>query len=205
MVVSPEKQSPRVTLVKDLINRGTFEWGVDMVNQSFNPVDASAILGIPLSSTGRRDRLIWAACNSGKFSVKSPYALAYEERIEQNRGDCSNNSSCKQVWKGIWQMKLPHKLRHFAWKAGRNIVATKDNLKQRKISTDNECALYGQPEETTCHLLWFCKHARGVWESSKLALPFAIALSWIFLDVVQNLQKWEGSQPGLTVKVILVC
>ena len=121
-----------------------------------------AILGIPLSLRGRRDKLIWAACNSGKFSIKSAYVLAYEERIEQNRGDCSNNSNHKQIGKGIWQLKLPHKLRHFAWKAGRNILATKDNLKRRKIFANDECVLCGQPKETTCHLLWFCKHACGV-------------------------------------------
>ena len=189
MVVSLEIQSPRVTLVKDLINRGTFEWDADLVNQCFNTKDASAILGIPLSSTGRKDRLIWAACNFGKFSVKSAYALVYEEKIEQNKGDCSNDSHCKRVWKCIWQLKLPHKLRHFAWKVGRNILTTKDNLKRRKISVDDECVLCGQPEEITCHLLWFCKHARGVWESSKLALPIAISPSWTFLDVVQNLQN----------------
>ncbi|XP_023883410.1 uncharacterized mitochondrial protein AtMg00310-like [Quercus suber] len=44
MVVSPEIQSPQVTLVKDLINKGTFEWDVDLVNQCFNAEDASAIL-----------------------------------------------------------------------------------------------------------------------------------------------------------------
>ena len=61
-----------------------------------------------------------------------------------------------------------------------------------------------------CHLLWFCKHARGLWESRgsanmPLALPFTISPSWTFLDVVHNLKKWEGSQPGLTKKVISVC
>ena len=69
-VVTPKKQSPRVTLVKDLISRGSFEWDADLVKRCFNAEDASAILGIPLSLTGRKDRLIWAACNSGKFSVK---------------------------------------------------------------------------------------------------------------------------------------
>nr|XP_023883409.1 uncharacterized protein LOC111995710 [Quercus suber] len=102
-------------------------------------------------------------------------------------------------------VETPTQLRHFIWKACRNILATKDNLKRRKISVDDEYVLCGQPEETTCHLLWFCKHARGVWESSKLALPFAISPSWMFLDVVQNLQKGEGSQPGLTERVISVC
>ena len=54
-------------------------------------------------------------------------------------------------------------------------------------------------------MLWFCKHARGVWETSKVVIPFTISPSWMFLDVVQNLQLWEGSHPGLTKKVISVC
>ena len=97
MVVSLETQSPWVILVKDLINRGIFKWDADLVNRCFNAKDASAILGIPLSSMGRKDRLIWVACNSGKFSVKSAYELAYEEQIEQNRGDYSNDSHHKRV------------------------------------------------------------------------------------------------------------
>ena len=116
-----------------------------------------------------------------------------------------NDSQRKRVWKCIWQLNLPHKLRHFAWKARRNILATKDNLKRRKIVVDDECVLCGLSVETTCHLLWFCKHACGVWETSKLAIPFTISPPWTFLDVVQNLQQWEGSQPGLTEKVISVC
>ena len=85
MVVSPKKPSPQVALVKDLINRDAFEWDMELVKWYFNAKDASAILGIPLSLSSRRDRLIWAANNSGKFLVKSAYALAYEERLEQSK------------------------------------------------------------------------------------------------------------------------
>ena len=103
--------------------------------------------------------------------------------ILKDRGNCSNISIPKRAWGGIWQLKLPHKLRHFIWKAGQNILATKDNL-IGKITEDDVCVLCGQPEETTCHLLWFCKLAREVWESNKLALPFVIDESWTFLDVL---------------------
>ncbi|KAK7850735.1 hypothetical protein CFP56_043804 [Quercus suber] len=50
-----------------------------------------------------------------------------------------------------------------------------------------------------------CKHAREVWESSKLALPLVIDQSWTFLDIVQNFKNWEVTQPGLLEKVISVC
>ena len=53
-VVSPEKQSPQVTLVKDLINKGTFEWDVDMVNQCFNVEDASGHFGHPVKLEGQK-------------------------------------------------------------------------------------------------------------------------------------------------------
>ena len=110
--------STQVALLKDLINRDSFEWDVELVNQCFNAKDASAILGILLSLFGKCDRLIWVANKSGKFSVKSAYALAYKEKLEQKRGDCSNASLRKRVWRCIWQLKLLHKQRHFAWKAG---------------------------------------------------------------------------------------
>ena len=58
MVVSPETSWPQVALVKDLINRGEFEWKVELVKQCFSTEDASAILGIPLSLTGRQDKLV---------------------------------------------------------------------------------------------------------------------------------------------------
>ncbi|KAK7825191.1 hypothetical protein CFP56_033626, partial [Quercus suber] len=70
---------------------------------------------------------------------------------------------------------------------------------------DDACVLCGQPKETTSLLLWFCKHAHEIWESSKLVLPFVIDQSWTFLDIVQCLQNWETTQPGLMEKVILVC
>ena len=98
MVVSPEKPWLQVALVKDLINRGECEWNVELVKQCFSAEDASAILGISLSLTGRHDKLVWAVNKSGKFSVKSVYALAYEEKLEQNRGDYSNASMRKRVW-----------------------------------------------------------------------------------------------------------
>lgn len=66
-----------------------------LVNQCFNVEDASAILGISLSSMGRRDRLVRVAKNFKNFLVKLAYALAYEEKLEQNKGDCSNDLNRK--------------------------------------------------------------------------------------------------------------
>ena len=162
-------------------------------------------MSIPLSSIATNDRLIWAETRSCKFTVKSAYVLALEEQQCSALGDCSNGLVRRKVWKTILHLNVPQKVKHFAWRASRYILATKANLAKRKITLSGICELCGKEEETVYHTFWFCDHARGVWMSSKLVLPFEISPSWKFLDVVENLQRWEKTCPGLLEKVIMVC
>ena len=81
-------------------------------------------------------------------------------------------------------MNTPKKLKHFAWKACKNILATKENLKRRDITNDSVCKACEKHSEFVCHIFWFCDRAKEVWESSKVALPFEIRPSWDFIDVV---------------------
>lgn len=67
------------------------------------------------------------------------------------------------------------------------------------------CELCGQDEETICHLLWFCDHAKEVWTTSKFVLPFDISIRWNFLDMVENLQRREDIGLGLLERVITIC
>ena len=67
------------------------------------------------------------------------------------------------------------------------------------------CELCKKEEEIICHLFWFCDHAKGAWTTSKLVLPFKIPPRWSFLDVVENLLRWEDTSLGLLEKVITVC
>ena len=79
------------------------------------------------------------------------------------------------------------------------------NLAKRKIAPSGTCKLCGMEEETICHLLWFCKHNKRVWTTSKLVFPFEISLRWSFLDVVENYLRWGDSNPGLLEVIITVC
>ncbi|KAK7831247.1 hypothetical protein CFP56_027553 [Quercus suber] len=58
MVISPECDLPCESRVSTLINNATKEWKVDLIKQWFIPQDVEAILSIPLSAHGARDRLI---------------------------------------------------------------------------------------------------------------------------------------------------
>ena len=101
-------------------------------------------------------------------------------------------------------MNVPNKVRHFAWKACRNILATKENLRRRNITKDSTCEVCGEQVETISHLFWFCEHAKEVWSSCKLSFPFDFQPSWDFMDVIWLLQKWEESQPGILERAIMI-
>ncbi|KAK7833475.1 hypothetical protein CFP56_025618 [Quercus suber] len=142
------------------------EWKAERVQGCFIEEDADAILSIPLSLHRPKDRLIWVESPSGKFMVKSAYRLAYEVNRGGGNADCSNPSARKKVWKGLWRMNLPHKVKHFSWKAARNILASKEALRQRHIVVDGGYALCGNPTENVLYVLWFCDHAKDVWNTT---------------------------------------
>ena len=171
-VLTPVRPNVENALVCELINRSSSEWNVDKLNSWFQPEDKEAIMSIPLSTNDTNDRLVWAENRSGKFTVKSAYALALEEQQHSTMGDCSNGLVCKKIWKALWHLNVPQKIKHFAWRAGRDILATKMNLAKQKIAPSGTCELCRKEEETVSHLLWFCDHAKGVWTTSKLVFPF---------------------------------
>ena len=102
-LVTPEKLNSENALVCKLINRATHEWNMDRLQEWFLPEDREAIMSIPLSTNEVCDRLIWAENRSGKFTVKSAYAVALEEQSRLGMVDCSNGSVRRKLWKTIWQ------------------------------------------------------------------------------------------------------
>ena len=87
-------------------------------------------------------------------------------------------------------MRVLNKIKHFAWRACRDILATKENLWKRRITKDNICESCGKEPESACHIFWLCDSAKEMWSSSKLILPIEINPSWKFIDVLWKLQKW---------------
>ena len=143
--------------------------------------------------------------SSGKFTVKSAYRLAYEENRGGGKADYLNPSVRKNAWKGLWRLNLPQNVKHFAWKAARDILASKEALRQRHIDVEGGCALCGVLMENVLHILWFCAHAKNVWNTSKFSLPFDMGPTWSFLDVLEKLLRLKDVQPGLAERFISVC
>ena len=102
-------------------------------------------------------------------------------------------------------MRVPNKIKHFAWRACRDILATKENLWKRHITKDNICESCGKEPKSACHIFWLCDSVKEVWSSSKLILPIEINPSWKFIDVLWKLQKWLDTCPDLVERIVTLC
>lgn len=69
----------------------------------------------------------------GLFSVRSAYKVALVLKNDGKMGSCSDGSNLRQFWRRLWSIQIPHKIRHFAWRAARDILPTKENLVTRKV------------------------------------------------------------------------
>ena len=64
----------------------------------------------------------------------------------------------------MWHLKIPAKIRIFAWRACTNALPTKLNLNKKGINTSVLCPICEQEVESTLHALVSCVSARQVWD-----------------------------------------
>lgn len=88
------------------------------------------VLGIPLSMHLPPNRCIWDDNPNGKFTVQSAYKSLMKGIGWGRDGESSDGTVMKQIWRFIWGLKTLNKLRSFAWKPCRGILATKENLRR---------------------------------------------------------------------------
>lgn len=69
----------------------------------------------------------------------------------------------KHVWKEIWKMRAPPKVKKFIWRACHNALPTKQALVQRTIIPDPICERCKTAVEDTEHALWSCAELDVVW------------------------------------------
>ena len=64
----------------------------------------------------------------------------------------------KPLWKKIWKLPLPCKVRNFLCRACRNAIPTMTNLLRRYVVDDPMCSLCSQHNEDVLHSLWSCSN-----------------------------------------------
>ena len=129
----------------------------------FLPHEADLICGIALCANLPEDKQVWALTNNGLFSVRSAYKLAMELRSDAQVGTGSDGSHLRRFWQAIWSCNIPHMIRHFVWRACRDVLPTKENLVRWKVLSDSCCDECKLAEETSGHLFWSCQRACEIW------------------------------------------
>ena len=104
--------------VSELINTALASWNEQLVRSVFVPIDAEAILSIPLCTRNIDDFWAWSGEKRGLFTVKSAYnmilqtKLSRENWIDENDGP-SRADQEGNAWSGMWRTEIPSKVKFF--------------------------------------------------------------------------------------------
>ncbi|XP_030943489.1 uncharacterized protein LOC115968280 [Quercus lobata] len=189
-------------MVSNLIDKDTRRWKADLVRSLFLPFEASTILNIPLSYNLPEDKIIWVGNKKGEFTVKSAYYIALNLNNEADIEECSSGDCRAPLWKRIWHLKIPSKIRIFGWRACLNGLPTAENLKKRGINLSELCPCCGKDPESITHSLLRCEFAKKVWNCWQ-ECPINISSSqWDFSDVALKILE-QGTAADLEVFFVM--
>ncbi|KAG2666985.1 hypothetical protein I3760_15G091300 [Carya illinoinensis] len=140
--------------VHSLIDASIGWWNVHMVRALFNPNLVQQILKLHVS-VNSEDSLFWSHEKNGSFSAKSAYRYLQQSQHHSNGQSCSGKFEAV-FWKSLWHLKLPKKMKIFAWRACQEKLPTYLNLKKKHVMDDGTCVLCNQGMEDAAHALYFC-------------------------------------------------
>ena len=196
-IFSPKPAMEFGESVANLIAHNKAEWNGDLVRSIFLPREGETILSILISSMNPTDSQVWAKTPNGIFSVKSAYKVAVRHlevlKGIEGRPGCFNTSKMETIWKLIWSLKCPNKVKHFLWCACKNALPTKQCLMHRKVVKEDKCDLCGECESSG-HILWGCKVTKETWSETSFKLDRLDRPPKDFLNVVWLLMASSGEK-----------
>jgi ribonuclease HI len=188
-------------MVSDLMEPDGASWNEHMLGQNLLPIDAQAVLHIPLGRA-REDIWAWEGERHGLYSVRSAYRFLAEKEAQERdfktgrpAHSAGNNNP---LWRKLWAMKVPPKVRVFWWKVSHDYMPSRANLHHRHIEQLAGCDSCGADEESTFHALVECTHARLFWaklrELTGIKLPKLCPRTWAadLLDTSAGSEEARG-------------
>jgi ribonuclease HI len=153
------------TKVSQLIDPYSGLWDEPRLRELFLTVDVNRILQIPLNTQGFDDFIAWNHTKHGRFTVRSAYYLQWKHKFGPRAGQLSmpGSSVNNPVWKSLWKLKIPGKVKIFIWRAMHGIIPVKSILVNRHVGTSGQCPICYQAAEDIMHLLFKCPTAADLW------------------------------------------
>jgi len=136
-------------LVSELLT-ASGQWNEELNRAVFIPVDANAILRIPVRPQDD-DWWAWELEKHGEYSVKSTYRklVAMKEADDDMRPGGSGDAS----WNKIWGLQVPPKVKVFWCRVLHEFLRAKEILNWRHIEPTAFCDHCGAEAESTMHIL----------------------------------------------------
>ncbi|XP_075668946.1 uncharacterized protein LOC142638766 [Castanea sativa] len=163
-VVSPRDFLGSDARVSVLIDRDQCSWMTETIDNIFLPHEAARVLSIPLSIRDCEDQIFWPHTPDGAYSVKTTYKSLMEE-VLNGEPSTSDLSLTKRLWKGVWRLQVPNRIKTLLWRAGFDSLPSKANLKKRKILNEDLCPGCKLKSESTFHALWSCTEHSPIWDT----------------------------------------
>jgi len=208
MKVQTRRGNNLVSIVDELINIVDASWDVDLVQSIFESVDANRILQIPITN-GREDCVAWHFNRSGLFSVKLAYHCQWKKKFGARiAGPQGSGTSNRQVWKNLWKLQVPGKIKNFGWRALRGLMPCKAILANRHVIPEGGCPVCHNGAEDIKHLIFRCDRARavwraiGVWEKIRYLIVADPSGSIVLEEVINRGEQVNGLDLGLAELIL---
>ena len=128
LIVSPRPDA-NLNKVNDLLLPNSRQWNLDLIDDGFYPWEADVIKGIYVSEVRNEDTLIWPLTPNGEYFFRSAYQML-SSAITQSTPSSSSSEGFNGVWKGVWKICAPSRVQHFMWRAIKDSLPMKQNLKR---------------------------------------------------------------------------
>lgn len=127
----------------------------------FHSLDVEDIIKIKIPRS-EEDFVAWHYERTGCFSFRSANRLGIDLRdAKAVAGSSARPNGERPIWKKLWKLPIPQKVKVFAWRVAHNGLATQANKIARKIAVISACALCGDVEDVH-HAVIQCPHARDL-------------------------------------------
>lgn len=124
-VISPRPSYIIACKVRDLIDSANVCWNESLVRSLLLPCDADIVLNMPLYDVWPQDQLLWHYSSNGLFSVRSAYHVILGDRFMDG---CGSSLVDNRIWRTIWNLEVPPRIRLFGWRVCWGILPTRSNI-----------------------------------------------------------------------------
>ena len=112
-----------------------------------------------------KDSLFWTDTRHETYSVRSGCYVALKLLLSSNASNSSTHG-INPLWKQIWYLAVPSKVKIFLWRLLNEFLPCFANLTTHSLVIPNVYHFCGFGDESSTHIFKDCPWVRSVWLSS---------------------------------------